>query len=262
MPLTDIQDASGKVIVKANEKIDRDAARKIEALALNTLDIIYLNNYIVATLDQEGSAVFSKETALIDIYRKIRPGDPATPESSRSLINSIFFDTRRYDLAKVGRHKMNKKLGLSLPLSYRTITKEDVIAIMRYIVKLAGGDGNVDDIDHLENKRVRSVGELLYSQLRLGFLRMEKVAKERMTSLDYRKHPAAGHFVRQADLGVHQIVLRLVAALAVYGSDQPAGGTDPQAASVRAGTGRLVSAVGKAGSARRSPLALRAHLPD
>ena len=180
----DIQDANGKVLVRAYDKIDRETARKIEALALNTLDVIYLNNYIVATLDQEGSAVYSKETALIDIYRKIRPGDPATPESARSLLNSIFFDTRRYDLAKVGRHKMNKKLGLSLPLNYRTITKEDVIAIARYVVKLAGGAGNVDDIDHLENKRVRSVGELLYSQLRLGFLRMEKVAKERMTSLD------------------------------------------------------------------------------
>ncbi len=180
----DIQDAAGKVLVRAYDKIDRETARKIEALALNSLDIIYLNNYIVATLDQEGSAVYSKETALIDIYRKIRPGDPATPESARSLLNSIFFDTRRYDLAKVGRHKMNKKLGLSLPLNYRTITKEDVIAIARYVVKLAGGVGNVDDIDHLENKRVRSVGELLYSQLRLGFLRMEKVAKERMTSLD------------------------------------------------------------------------------
>jgi len=180
----DLKDASNKIIVKAYDKIDREAARKIEALALDTLDVIYLNNYIVATLDQEGSAVYSKETALLDIYRKIRPGDPATPESARSLLNSIFFDTRRYDLAKVGRHKMNKKLGLSLPLSYRTITKEDVIAIARYVVKLASGAGNVDDIDHLENKRVRSVGELLYSQLRLGFLRMEKVAKERMTSLD------------------------------------------------------------------------------
>jgi len=180
----DLKDAAGKIIVKAYDKIDKEAARKIETLALNTLDVIYLNNYIVATLDQEGAAVYSKETALLDIYRKIRPGDPATPESARSLLNSIFFDTRRYDLAKVGRHKMNKKLGLSLPLSYRTITKEDVIAIARYVVKLASGAGNVDDIDHLENKRVRSVGELLYSQLRLGFLRMEKVAKERMTSLD------------------------------------------------------------------------------
>ena len=99
-------------------------------------------------------------------------------------MNSIFFDSRRYDMAKVGRHKINKKLGLSLPLSVRNITRDDVIAIMRYIVTLALGEGSVDDIDHLENKRVRSVGELLYSQLRLGFLRMEKVAKERMTSLD------------------------------------------------------------------------------
>ncbi len=180
----DIKDSAGKVLVKAYEKLDRETARKIEGLGLDSLDVIYLNNYIVATLDMEGSAVYNRETALIDIYRKIRPGDPATPESARSLLNSIFFDTRRYDMAKVGRHKMNKKLGLSLPLSYRTITKEDIIAIARYIVKLAAGNGNVDDIDHLENKRVRSVGELLYSQLRLGFLRMEKVAKERMTSLD------------------------------------------------------------------------------
>ena len=180
----DIPGEGGKLIARAFDKLDREAVRKIEALGLATLDVLYVNNYIVATLDQEGTTVYSKETALIDIYRKIRPGDPATPESSRSLLTSIFFDTRRYDLAKVGRHKMNKKLGLSLPLNIRNVTKEDVIAIMRYIVKLALGDGTVDDIDHLENKRVRSVGELLYSQLRLGFLRMEKVAKERMTSLD------------------------------------------------------------------------------
>jgi len=179
-----VTDAAGKIIVRQYEKISIEVAKKIEAVAPDTLDVLYLSNYITATLDNEGSLVYNKETALLDIYRKIRPGDPATPESARSLLNSIFFDTRRYDLAKVGRHKVNKKLGLSLPLSIRNVTKEDVIAIMRYIVTLSLGDGNVDDIDHLENKRVRSVGELLYSQLRLGFLRMEKVAKERMTSLD------------------------------------------------------------------------------
>ena len=181
---TDIADANGKIFARAYEKIDKEVARKIEALHLDSLDVIYVSNYVVATLDQEGNSVYSKETALIDIYRKIRPGDPATQESAKSLINSIFFDSRRYDLAKVGRHKMNKKLELSLPLSIRNITKEDVIAIVRYIVRLSINEGTVDDIDHLENKRVRSVGELLYSQLRLGFLRMEKVAKERMTSLD------------------------------------------------------------------------------
>ena len=180
----EVLDGNNKVIVRAFDRIEKDIAKRIEALNLDTLDVLYVNGYIDATLDQEGNSVYSKETALIDIYRKIRPGDPATPESARSLINSIFFDSRRYDLAKVGRHKMNKKLKLSLPLSIRNVTKEDVIAIMRYIVTLSGNEGSVDDIDHLENKRVRSVGELLYSQLRLGFLRMEKVAKERMTSLD------------------------------------------------------------------------------
>jgi DNA-directed RNA polymerase subunit beta len=180
----DLTDAAGKIIVRAYDKIDSATAKKIEALALDTLDVLYISNYIVATLDQEGSAINTREAALIDIYRKIRPGDPATPESARSLLNSIFFDSRRYDMAKVGRHKVNKKLGLSLPLSVRNITRDDVVAIMRYIIKLSLAEGTVDDIDHLENKRVRSVGELLYSQLRLGFLRMEKVAKERMTSLD------------------------------------------------------------------------------
>ncbi|MGO8670929.1 MAG: DNA-directed RNA polymerase subunit beta, partial [Capsulimonadaceae bacterium] len=180
----DITDMNGKMVLRGFEKIDKESARKIENANLSSIVVYYVSSYIVATLEQEGNSVYSKETALIDIYRKIRPGDPATPESARSLINSIFFDSRRYDLAKVGRHKMNKKLGLSLPLSIRNITKEDVIAIMRYIVTLSLGDGSLDDIDHLENKRVRSVGELLYSQLRLGFLRMEKVAKERMTSLD------------------------------------------------------------------------------
>src|SRR5262249_15754693 len=91
-----------------------------------------------------------------------------------------------YDMAKVGRYKMNKKLGASLPLTARTLTREDLVSILRYVINLNAGhpDYSTDDIDHLENKRVRSVGELLSSQLRMGFLRMEKVAKERMTSLD------------------------------------------------------------------------------
>ena len=101
-------------------------------------------------------------------------------------MQSIFFDARRYDMAKVGRFKVNKKLGSTVPMTARTLTKEDLVSILRYIINLNAGEGayTTDDIDHLENKRVRSVGELLTSQLRMGFLRMEKVAKERMTSLD------------------------------------------------------------------------------
>jgi len=171
-----------KPILKAYGKIDKESARKIEALGLSQIEVISVNKYVEATLSQDPT--HSKEEALLDIYRKIRPGDPATIESAKSLLNSIFFDSRRYDLAKVGRHKLNKKLGLRLPLSVRTVTKEDIIAIVRYIIALSNGVGSTDDIDHLENKRVRSVGELLQSQLRMGFLRMEKVAKERMTSLE------------------------------------------------------------------------------
>ena len=127
--------------------------------------------YIAATLEMEDPKVVDRHTAILDIYHKIRPGDPATAESARSLMQSMFFDSRRYDLAKVGRHKINKKLGLSLPLEVRTLTKDDLVAVVEYMMGLARVNTNAgevtdedrlhfttDDIDHLENKRVRSVG--------------------------------------------------------------------------------------------------------
>ncbi len=195
--VADIVDENGKTLVPAYGKIDKETARKITSLALGSLEVLEVSRHIAATLEMEDPKVVDRDTALLDIYHKIRPGDPATPESARSLVQSMFFDSRRYDLAKVGRHKLNKKLGVNLPLSVRTVTKDDLVAIIEYIHGLARVNTNAedvseaerlryttDDIDHLENKRVRSVGELLYSQLRMGFLRMEKVAKERMTSLD------------------------------------------------------------------------------
>ena len=196
--VSDILDENGKTLVPAYGKIDKELARRVAALELSSLDVLEVSRNIAATLEMEDPKVVDRQTALLDIYHKIRPGDPATPESARSLLQSMFFDSRRYDLAKVGRHKLNKKLGVNLPNSVRTVTKDDLVAIIEYIHGLArvnmGGGAEVtdedrlryttDDIDHLENKRVRSVGELLYSQLRMGFLRMEKVAKERMTSLD------------------------------------------------------------------------------
>ncbi len=130
------------------------------------------------------TAVMNSRWALLHIYGKMRPGDPATDESAKSLIHSQFYDNRRYDLARVGRYKLNRKLGIHMGLDVRTITKEDFVATLHYLVKLCSGVGEVDEIDHLKNKRVRAVGELLQSQLRNGFLRMEKVAKERMTAQD------------------------------------------------------------------------------
>ena len=225
-------------------RIDKDAGRKIEALGLDSLDVLYVNNYIVATLEMD-SGVVDKQTALIDIYKKIRPSDPATPESAASLMKSIFFDPRRYDLAKVGRHKLNKKLGLSLPLSVRNITREDVIAIMRYIIRLAQGDpeATVDDIDHLENKRVRSIGELLYSQLRLGFLRMEKVAKERMTSMD------TDNVLPQVVLSVKPISASIKS---FFGSSQLSQFMDQTNPLAELGHKRRLSALGPGGLSRQS----------
>ncbi len=280
-PVKEIRDAkSDKVIAKAGERISDEVAKRVEKLKLPEVEVYVPNRYIDATLELDGT--HNTEEALIDIYHRIRPGDPATHDSAMSLMNSYFFDTRRYDLARVGRYKLNKKLGLSLPEHVRAVTREDIIKIIYYIIGLseAGSlvshlnSGNLtkripelekaveaqeaaaseddlaytgkvykfrrnleflrnirhgdmftesrlketrqlldlivngnrlvsgspaelyaetairlvacstDDIDHLENKRVRSVGELLQDQLRMGFLRMEKVAKERMTSLD------------------------------------------------------------------------------
>ena len=178
----DILDAKGeKPVVRAFGRIDKATAASVGKLGLTRIEVFAPHRYLEATLDQDVAS--TAEEALLDIYKKIRPGDPVTRESARNLLQSIFYDSRRYNLAKVGRFKMNKKLGGILPLSVRTLTREDLVSIFRYIINLTEGAGVTDDIDHLENKRVRSVGELLYSQLRMGFLRMEKVAKERMTSL-------------------------------------------------------------------------------
>ncbi len=182
-PVGDIVDDKGKTLVRAYGLIaDKTTANAVAKLKLETLEVLDVNKYVEATLEQDVAT--DPESAMIDIYKKIRPGDPATPDSARNLIQSIFYDARRYDLAKVGRYKINKKLGSLLPLKARTLTKEDLVSILRYVINLSQDHGTTDDIDHLENKRIRSVGELLTSQLRMGFLRMEKVAKERMTSLD------------------------------------------------------------------------------
>ena len=175
---------TGELLADRAQRIERDAARRIGALALDRVVICELSKLIAATLDKDPT--HNEDQALIDIYRRDRPGDPVTPELARQRLSGIFADPRRYDLAKVGRYMVNKKLGLSVPEPISTLTKEDVIAILGYLIRLDSDDpaANVDEIDHLMNKRVRSVGELLQNQFRLGMLRMERIVRERMTSLD------------------------------------------------------------------------------
>jgi DNA-directed RNA polymerase subunit beta len=140
------------------------------------------HRYIPSTIEREPS-VRSEEDALIDLYKRLRPGDPPTLENARGLINSLFFSPRRYDLGKVGRYKLSKRLGLEPHPEHRVLTKEDVVAILREIIRLNNGDDAGDDIDHLGNRRVRAVGELLQNQIRVGLLRMERVVRERMSLL-------------------------------------------------------------------------------
>jgi len=175
---------TGEVIAEAGQRLEAETARRVVEAKPTKLQLAVLHNLVDHTIDRDPT--HSEEEALIDIYKRERPGDPVTPEIARNRLSSLFADNRRYDLARVGRHKLNKKLGLSLPESVRTLTKEDIIAILRYLIRLSEDDeaATVDEIDHLMNKRVRSVGELLQNQFRIGFLRMERICRERMTSLD------------------------------------------------------------------------------
>ncbi|MDX6738289.1 DNA-directed RNA polymerase subunit beta [Actinocorallia sp. A-T 12471] len=146
------------------------------------------------TLEKDHTA--NQDEALLDIYRKLRPGEPPTKESAQTLLNNLYFNPKRYDLAKVGRYKVNKKLGLDLEMSQGTLTEDDIVATIEYLVRLHAGeeeftatDGRtlpveVDDIDHFGNRRLRSVGELIQNQVRLGLARMERVVRERMTTQD------------------------------------------------------------------------------
>ena len=148
------------------------------------------HQYIASTLEKDGST--SVEEALVELYRKIRPGDPPTVENARNLLNSLFFNARRFDLSKVGRFKLDKNLGISedeareraWDKDRRVLDNQDFVSIIRKVIQLNNGHGEADDIDHLGNRRVRAVGELLQNQFRMGLIRMERIIKERMTISD------------------------------------------------------------------------------
>src|SRR5690606_26204554 len=125
-----------------------------------------------------------EESALKDIYRKLRPGDPPTAANARALLKRLFFDPKKYDLTRVGRYKINQKLGINVSSDERIMVPEDFLAAVKYLLKLKKGEGVIDDIDHLGSRRVRAVGELLSNQCRVGLARTERLVKERMTLFD------------------------------------------------------------------------------
>src|SRR6266478_252393 len=182
-----IDEETGEVYFEAGDEITAPALVSliefgIVELPVLDIDHVTVGPYIRNTLAIDKNA--TREDALIDIYRVMRPGEPPTLETAEALFNSLFFDPERYDLSAVGRVKMNSRLALDTDDTVRTLRKEDVLSILKVLVDLKDGRGDIDDIDHLGNRRVRSVGELMENQYRVGLLRMERAIRERMSSVE------------------------------------------------------------------------------
>jgi DNA-directed RNA polymerase subunit beta len=179
---TDVNDV---IYVKIDKNRKIPATVLLRALGLSEQDMegrLRHFEFLRRTLDKDHTETM--EEALIEVYKKLRPGDPPSVSGGRQLLESRFFDDKRYDLGKVGRYKMNKKLGLSVPDNVRTLTIGDIITAVDYLISLHYDEGAVDDIDHLGNRRIRAVGELLQNQFRVGLSRLERIVKERMTLQD------------------------------------------------------------------------------
>ncbi|OKO87004.1 DNA-directed RNA polymerase subunit beta [Bradyrhizobium sp. AS23.2] len=178
---------TGEIHAEAGEEITDKLMKALneqgyKELPLLDIDHVNVGAYIRNTLSADKN--MTREDALFDIYRVMRPGEPPTLDSAQAMFQSLFFDAERYDLSAVGRVKMNMRLDLDAPDTQRTLRKEDILSVIKTLVDLRDGKGEIDDIDHLGNRRVRSVGELMENQYRIGLLRMERAIKERMSSVD------------------------------------------------------------------------------
>ncbi|AZO38532.1 MAG: DNA-directed RNA polymerase subunit beta [Mesorhizobium sp.] len=179
--------ATGEIFLEAGDEIDDKTLKVLlgtgeEEIQILDIDHVNVGAYIRNTLNVDKNE--SRQDALFDIYRVMRPGEPPTLETAEAMFNSLFFDSERYDLSAVGRVKMNMRLELKAEDTVRVLRKEDILAVVKTLVELRDGKGEIDDIDNLGNRRVRSVGELMENQYRVGLLRMERAIKERMSSIE------------------------------------------------------------------------------
>jgi DNA-directed RNA polymerase subunit beta len=175
---------TGEIVLEANKPVGTETWGMLAEAGIGEVELFFPERddagaVVSRTLDKD--SLHSPREALIEIYRKLRPGDPPTLETATGLFNGMFFDSRKYDFSKVGRLKFNTKLGLNTPLEKRTLDTPDFVAAIQYLLKLRRNIGTVDDIDHLGNRRVRAVGELLENQFRIGLVRMERAIKEKMS---------------------------------------------------------------------------------
>ncbi len=182
-----IDEKNGLVLFEAGHELTQGDIDKLIRLGHDHISILHIDHsnvgpYLRNTLESDRNV--TREEALIDIYRVMRPGEPPTLESAEALLHSLFFDIERYDLSAVGRVKMNARLGFPFDDKQRVLSKRDILSILKILHDLKDGRGEVDDIDHLGNRRVRSVGELMENQYRIGLLRMERAIRERMSSIE------------------------------------------------------------------------------
>jgi DNA-directed RNA polymerase subunit beta len=182
-----INEKTGEIYVEAGDEVSPENLEKLDQAGIDRIELLDIDHvstgaWMRNTLKADKSE--DRDSALSDIYRVMRPGEPPTKETAESLFAGLFFDPERYDLSAVGRVKLNMRLDLDVEDSVTTLRKEDIVAVVKTLVDLKDGKGEIDDIDNLGNRRVRSVGELLENQYRVGLLRMERAVKERMSSVD------------------------------------------------------------------------------
>ncbi len=184
----DVFDAkTGQVFLEAGDEITKDTLKTLDRMQVSEIPVLAVDHINTGAYVRDTMKIDkcdTREEALIDIYRVMRPGEPPTVESAEALFQSLFFDPERYDLSSVGRVKMNMRLDMQCPDNVRVLRKEDILAILKYLHGLKDGTGEIDDIDNLGNRRVRSVGELMENQIRIGLTRMERAIRERMSSVD------------------------------------------------------------------------------
>ncbi len=171
------------VKIDKNRKILATTLLKAMGITVSEMESKFTHfEFLKKTLEKDTTE--TTDEALVELYKKLRPGDPASPQGGRQILESRFFDEKKYDIGRVGRYKLNKKLNLNIPKNQRTLTVEDIVSTIEYLINLTYDEGQLDDIDHLGNRRIRSVGELLQNQFRVGLSRIERIVKERMTLQD------------------------------------------------------------------------------
>jgi len=182
-----VDEKTGEVLLECNQELTSEQLDVLRERGIKSLEVLFLDDQHIGpslrnTLLLDN--ISSPEEAILEIYKRLRPGDPPTIETATTFFNNLFFNPERYDLSRVGRLKLNHKLRLQAPLDQGTLRREDILEVVRYLIELKNGNGSIDDIDHLGNRRVRAVGELVENQYRIGLVRMERAIKERMSLQD------------------------------------------------------------------------------